>query len=513
MRCAMQGSVWMVPRLFVLLAALAATLAWPVSGQVTAPAPALTRQAGVTPRNIVLILADDHRADAMGFVGHPFLETPNLDRMAREGVHFPNAMVTTALCSPSRASILTGLYAHRHRVVDNNNPVPNDLVFFPQYLQHAGFQTAFVGKWHMGGDSDAPQRGFDHWVSFRGQGSYLPVAAGLNVNGKQVPQRGYITDELTDYAVEWLERRDRARPFFLYLSHKAVHSNFVPADRHQGRYAKQPVPPPASQDPAAAIGRPMWVTNQRNSWHGVDYPYHSQLDVAEYYRRYAETLLAVDDSLGRVLDALQQQGVLDNTLVLYMGDNGFAFGEQGLIDKRTAYETSMRIPMVARAPGLLAAGATIQAVVANIDVAPTMLEVAGLQPPAGLDGRSMVPLARNAAAPWREELLYEYYWERNFPQTPTIHALRGNRYKYIRPHGIWDLEELYDLSTDPQELRNLAIDPAHAQTLRQMNTRLFEILQETGGMSIPLYRDIGNSFNLRDRGGAAPAVFPDTLVR
>jgi N-acetylglucosamine-6-sulfatase len=493
--------------------ALAALSAYTLSGQVTAPAPGLARQAGVTPRNIVLILADDHRADAMGFVGHPFLETPHLDRLAREGVHFPNAMVTTALCSPSRASILTGLYAHRHRVVDNNNPVPNDLVFFPQYLRQAGFQTAFIGKWHMGGDSDAPQRGFDHWVSFRGQGSYLPVAAGLNVNGTQVPQRGYITDELTDYAVDWLEQRDRGRPFFLYLSHKAVHANFVPADRHQGRYAKQPVPPPASQDSASAVGRPMWVTNQRNSWHGVDYPYHSQLDVAEYYRRYAETLLAVDDSVGRVLEALRQQGVLDNTLVVYMGDNGFAFGEQGLIDKRTAYETSMRVPMVARAPGLLPAGTRIEAVIANIDVAPTMLDVAGLQVPAGLDGRSVVPLARNASAPWREELLYEYYWERNFPQTPTIHALRGSRYKYIRPHGVWDLDELYDLSTDPQEMRNLAIDPAHAQTVRQMNTRLFEIVQETGGMSIPLYRDIGNSFNLRNRGGAAPAVFPDVLTR
>jgi N-acetylglucosamine-6-sulfatase len=257
----------------------------------------------------------------------------------------------------------------------------------------------------------------------------------------------------------------------------------------------------------------MWVTNQRNSWHGVDFPYHSQLDVAEYYRQYGETLLALDDSVGRVLDALRQDGVLDDTLVLYMGDNGFAFGEQGLIDKRTAYETSMRIPMVARAPGLWPAGSQVNQVVANIDVASTMIDAAGLRPPAGLDGRSMLPLARDPAAPWRQELLYEYYWERNFPHTPTIHALRGDRYKYIRPHGVWDLEELYDLSVDPQELTNLAIDPAHAQTLREMKTRLFEVLSETGGMSIPLYPDRGNSSNLRDRGGAPAAVFPDILMR
>ena len=473
----------------------------------------LSGRPGATPRNVIFILADDHRYDAMGFVGHPFIETPNLDRIARDGVHFQNAMVTTALCSPSRASILTGLYAHRHRVVDNNNPVPSDLTFFPQYLQRAGYQTAFVGKWHMGGDSDDPQRGFDHWVSFRGQGAYLPTAAGLNVNGRQVPQRGYITDELTEYAVEWLRGRDRQRPFFLYLSHKAVHANFVPAERHAGSYAGRTVPVPASQDPDAAIGRPIWVTNQRNSWHGVDFPYHSELDVAEYYRRYGETLRALDDSIGQVLDTLRTEGVLDSTLVLYMGDNGFAFGEHGLIDKRTAYEESMRVPMVALAPGLWPAGSTVEAVVANIDVAPTILDAAGLEPPQGLDGRSFLALPTTPSAPWRDVLLYEYYWERNFPQTPTIHALRGSRYKYVRPHGIWDLEELYDLQVDPWELRNLAIDPAHQETLRTMNRQLFEILTATNGLSIPLYRDRGNSSNLRRRQGAPPASFPDVLLR
>src|SRR6478752_130952 len=171
----------------------------------------------VKSRNVVLIVADDHRYDAMSCAGHPFLKTPNLDALARGGAHLRNAFVTTSLCSPSRASILTGLYAHRHRVIDNNNPLPPGLTFFPQYLQVAGYETAFIGKWHMGSDSDAPQPGFDRWVSFKGQGTYWPNPNGLNVDGEKVPQKGYITDELTDYAVDWINQRGE-KPFFLQLA-------------------------------------------------------------------------------------------------------------------------------------------------------------------------------------------------------------------------------------------------------------------------------------------------------
>ncbi len=199
----------------------------------------LERIAGAQPRNVVFVLADDHRYDAMSFMGHPIVETPNMDRVARNGVHMKNAFVTTALCSPSRATLLTGRYAHQHRVVDNNNPVPPGTTFFPQYLQRAGYQTAFIGKWHMGGEGDDPQPGFDRWVSFRGQGSYMPSNDGLNVDGTRVPQKGYISDELTDYAIDWLRARDKDRPFFLYLSHKGVHANFIPAERHAGRFASR----------------------------------------------------------------------------------------------------------------------------------------------------------------------------------------------------------------------------------------------------------------------------------
>ena len=470
--------------------------------------PALPQLANAKPRNIVFILSDDHRYDAMGFMGHPFLQTPHMDGLAKNGVHFRNAFVTTALCSPSRASILTGLYAHRHRVVDNQNPVPAGTTFFSQHLQRAGYDTAYIGKWHMGGESDDPQPGFNHWVSFRGQGSYRPNKNGLNVDGKRVPQKGYITDEITDYAVEWLKGRSTSKPFMLYFSHKAVHADFVPAERHSGRYANSPFRAPKTMDPASTTGTPTWVKNQRSSWHGIDYAYHSRLDVAQYYRQYAETLLALDESIGRVLDALRQKGLLDSTLVIYMGDNGFMFGEHGLIDKRTAYEESMRVPMLMQCPELFAAGTQVDQVVANIDIAPTLLEAAGLQAPPNLDGRSFLRLARGERMPWREGLLYEYYWEKAFPHTPTMHALRAQRFKYIRYQGIWDTDELYDLETDPVESRNLIRDPQHSERVREMNRRLFTILEDTQGLYIPLNPDRGGSQNLRRPDGPRAADFP-----
>ncbi|MCX7603785.1 MAG: sulfatase-like hydrolase/transferase, partial [Bryobacteraceae bacterium] len=329
----------------------------PTRREILAGAPAVLRAAAQAARrrSVVFILSDDHRWDAMGFMkAQPWLRTPQMDRLASEGVHFRNAFVTTALCSPSRATILTGVYAHRHRIVDNNTPIPRGTVFFPSYLQKAGYRTAFIGKWHMGNEGDDPQPGFDHWISFRGQGTYNPSANGLNINGKRVKQKGYITDELTDYALQWLDSLPKNQPYFLYLSHKAVHAEFEPAPRHKGMYKDAPFVYPKTMAASGeyARGRPMWVQNQRNSWHGVEYPYHSGLDIGDYYRRYAETLMGVDDSLGRVLDALKARGELDSTLVIYMGDNGFAFGEHGLIDKRTAYEESMRVPLLARCPEL-----------------------------------------------------------------------------------------------------------------------------------------------------------------
>ncbi|VXC98904.1 sulfatase family protein [Sphingomonas sp. 8AM] len=481
------------------------------------PAPRRSRRLpklpGVKSRNILVVLTDDHRYDAMGFMkAQEFGDTPTLDRLAREGTHFRNAFVTTALCSPSRASIFTGLYAHQHKVVDNNHPIPPGLVFYPEYLQAAGYDTAFIGKWHMGDEGDAPQPGFDHWVSFKGQGSYLPSGDGLNVDGRRVAQKGYITDELTDYALDWIGKRPAGRPWMMHLAHKAVHSEFIPAERHKGRYDKETFRYPASMQPVAP-GRPMWVENQRNSWHGVGFPYHGTLDIGDYYKRYMETLLAVDEGLARIMDLLEQRGELDDTLILYLGDNGFMFGEHGLIDKRTAYEESMRIPMLARCPALFPAGSVVEQVVANIDIAPTLLAAAGLRAPEGMAGSNALPVVRDAHAPWRSELLYEYYWERNFPQTPTVHALREDRYKYMHFHGIWDIDELYDLAEDPHETNNLIARPGHEELAERMSGKLFALLEKTDGMAIPLSADAGVRNALRDPAGPAQAPFPALLQR
>jgi N-acetylglucosamine-6-sulfatase len=474
---------------------------------------------GAKQRNIIFILADDHRYDAMGFMGHPFLETPHMDSIARHGVHLKNAFVTTSLCSPSRASILTGLYTHKHRVIDNNRLVPEGTRFFPEWLQTAGYNTAYIGKWHMGGATDAPRPGFDYWVSFRGQGHYLPPNPKytLNVNGKRVHQKGYITDELTDYAVAFMEQqRDADKPFFMYLSHKAVHANFTPAKRHQGRYAKVPWKRPASEANSDVNydGKPRWLRDQRNSWHGVDFPYHSELDVERYYKSYCESLLAVDDSIGRVTAQLKKMGIHDETLVIYMGDNGFMFGEHGLIDKRVAYETSIRVPMIMQCPELFHGRTVVDQVVANIDIGPTIMEAAGLVTPGHMDGQSFISIAQGKEVSWRDYFLYVYYWEKNFPQSPTVFSLRGNRYKYITYYGLWDTDELYDIQKDPGETTNLIADPDYRQISKRFENQLYTMLDDQGGMYIPLNQPRGGSQNKRlsTRGGDGASDFPAHMV-
>ena len=477
------------------------------------------RRPGVKPRNVVFILSDDHRYDAMSFMGHQLARTPHMDTMARDGVHLKNAFVTTSLCSPSRASILTGLYTFRHRVIDNQRQVPRGTLFFPQYLQKAGYATGFIGKWHMGGQSDEPRPGFDTWVSFKGQGNYFPPSPSytINVNGKRVKQDGYITTLLTRYAVTFLEeQRDADRPFFLYLSHKAVHGPFSPEDKYRGTLDATPFRRPEGSAfvPNNLANRPRWLLDQRNSWHGVDFPFHTGASIEEVYKRYCEALSSVDDSIGAVMAQLKKMGILDETLVIYMGDNGFMFGEHGLVDKRVAYETSIRVPMLMQCPDLFKGGTVVEEVVANIDIAPTVMEAMGLRKPAHMDGQSFLPLAQGKQIPWRDYFLYVYYWEQNYPQTPTHFSLRGDRYKYITYYGLWDTDELYDLRADPAEQHNLAHVPQHAGLKREMQTRLYDMMAELGGMDIPMNPPRGRQQNkrLRGRGGVKAADFPDAFL-
>lgn len=460
----------------------------------------LTHVKGAQPRNVVFILTDDHRHDFMGFTGKlPWLKTPNLDRLYRGGAHLKNAFVTTSLCSPSRASILTGQYSHVHKVVDNLAPVDPNTFFFPQYLQQAGYQTAFLGKWHMGDEDDAPRPGFTHWESFKGQGEYYNPT--LNINGKRIAYQDstYITDLLTAHALGWLKGRDKRKPFFLYLSHKAVHSPLAPAKRHRGRYKNHPYPLPPTYyqtvaDDYRALGWPEWVKQQRYSWHGVDFPYHEHLNIEQLVQTYCETLLGVDESVGAVLDYLKQEGLDKSTLVIYMGDNGFAFGEHGLIDKRQFYEESVKVPLLAYCPELFAGSQTITQLVQNTDIAPTILAAAGLQAPNYMPGRSLLPLLRDPTIAWRDKIFYEYYWEYDFPMTPTVFGVRTDRYKYIRYQGIWDTNELYDLQQDPNETTNLISKPDYTNLVQKMANDLYDWLEQTNGLAIPLKRTVKPPF-------------------
>jgi N-acetylglucosamine-6-sulfatase len=464
-------------------------------------------------RNVVFVLSDDHRYDFMSFMnerGTPgFLETPNLDRMAAEGAHLRNASVSTPLCAPSRASILTGQYAHEHGIIDNQHTKTDHVRFFHDHLKEAGYETAFIGKWHTYQlDSAEPRPGFDHWVSFEGQGQYFDPT--LNVNGKRVKRKGYITDLLTEYARDWLDNRDGDRPFFLYLSHKAPHAWFQPAPRHRNRYANAPIdyPETMANTKKNYAGKPNWVKNQRESVRGVNYIFGGRFDFDELYRRYNETLLALDESIGAVMNQLDTSGLADSTLMLYMGDNGYTLGEHGLIGKQTAYETSIRVPLLAYAPGLIDSGTVVTERVSNVDIAPTVLEEAGRITPKYMSGQSFLSALSGEDTGERKEPFYESFWG-GYPKHPTMFSTRRGRYKYIWYYGPVT-DELYDLKTDPLEQHNLLGKKKHENRLKAMHDRLFDWIETDGGVPIPLQRSRRGN-NDKKRPQNAPKTVPDDI--
>ena len=513
--------------LLALCSAHLTTEAFAQSPAMSAPAKA---EPARKPRNIVFILLDDLRYDGMGFL-QPELKTPNIDRLARGGTYFPNTVVTSSLCSPSRATILTGETARNHGVVDNANSSEAGLTFFPAYLQKAGYQTAFIGKWHMGSDVDSPRPGFNKWVSFRGQGSYFPssgdpdaaVQGGettmWNVDGRKVAQRGYITDELTDYAMTWLQKeRDPAKPFFLYLSHKAVHSDPLPPPRYRHLYDKTDfkIPASAANTPENYQGKPMWVYNQRNTWHGIDFFYNSDMKMTEYLRYYYGALAAVDDSVGRILAYLKKNGLEKDTLVVFTADNGFQIGDHGLIDKRTAYQPSVRVPMVMYEPGTVPAGVVNSGRIRNLDYAPTFLDLAGVDRPPQFEGVSAWPLITGQVADrdWKApDFTYEYYWEWAYPMTPGTFAIQRGNLKYIQYYGVYDTDELYDLSRDPDEMHNLIDDPAYLSSKIELRKALYQQLANRNGRhAIPFGERNAIGSVRRNRVGTGSAPFPDNWL-
>ena len=448
-------------------------------------------------KNVILILSDDHRFDFLGFHENSpnFLETPNFDRMSNEGAHMKNAFVTTSLCSPSRATILTGQYMHQHKVVDNQRAVPDGTRFFPEYLQEAGILTAYIGKWHMGHDNDKPRKGFDHWASFKGQGVYFNPE--FNINGNKKKFDGYNADITTELALNFLKKNGGKR-FYLQVGYKAVHYPFQPAKRHLGRYDKFKVPFPQTMSLTERNyeTQPKWIRERRYGIHGIGHMETGPLDndpvpsFPALYRRFAETVHGLDENVGRILNYLDESGLAKDTLVLYLGDNGFALGEHGFYDKRDAFEESIRIPMLAYAPGRIKPGTKVDEMVLNLDIAQTVLAAMKIRKTKNtpeMSGRSFLPLILGKEpSNWRKHLLYEYHWEWNFPATPTTLAIRTNRYKYIYYHGIWDKNGLYDLQTDPHERHNLIRIPAFNELASNLKNQLFNELGKMGGLSMPI---------------------------
>ena len=476
--------------------------------------------------NIVLIFSDDHAVQAIGAYGSRINETPNIDRLADEGAVFLNSFCTNSICGPSRASILTGKHSHVNGFMRNGQRFDGDQPTFPKMLQAAGYATAMIGKWHLGTDPT----GFDHWEILPGQGSYYNPDF-LQMDGSRKRREGYCTDIVTDLAIDWLDSvRDGGRPFMLMAQHKAPHRNWAPAQRHLSMFEGKTIPVPDSLfDDYAGRSRLLKENEMtiRDHFHwGHDAKFHGEnlfpehfqgrhgngeykrmndaqkaawdaryepeneafiaamkageLDdeailrwkTQRYLKDYLGSVQAVDESVGRILDHLDATGLAENTVVIYASDQGFYLGEHGWYDKRWMFEESLKMPLLVRWPGVLPPGTRSEALVQNIDYAPTFLDLADAPIPDDIQGRSLVPLLETGAAPadWRDSIYYAYYENAAVHAVPIHDGVRTKRHKlmFFPRTNEWNL---FDLAADPHEMTSVHGDPAYAQTLRAMQQR------------------------------------------
>lgn len=464
--------------------------------------------------NVVFVLTDDMRWDCMSLANHSFLKTPNIDRLGKEGVYFQNAFCTTSLCSPSRASILSGLYAHSHGVSNNFTDYPNDLPSFPRQLHAAGYHTAYVGKWHMGEESDDQRPGFDYFVTHKGQGKYWDTEFSVNGQPRQVLP-GYYTTVVTDLAEKWLRQQSGGEPFLLMLGHKAPHSFYFPEPKYEHTFDAVDI-----QYPKTAFmldDKPDWFQTRLDTWHGIYGPlfdYRKQFpdrraeavkDFAAMTRAYWGTILSVDDSVGRLYQVLEELGELDNTLFIFTTDNGLLNGEHGMVDKRTMHEPSIRLPLVVRYPGLTPPDKprVVEQMVLTEDFAPSILDVCGVAPLPKTHGRSWQRLAQRDADGWRTSWYYEYNYEKQFPYTPNVRGVRTDKFKYIHyPHGDGGsdrhLAELYDVQNDPDETTNLIDDPRYAATIADLHGELDRLMHDADALPDKMPLDEGIKSGLPD---------------
>ena len=460
--------------------------------------------------DVIFVLVDDLRWDGLSCMGHPYVKTPNIDRLRDSGALMENAFCTPSICCPSRATFMTGTYASRHGVIDNETSEYNPDITPPltKYLQEAGYKTAMIGKWHMGHDA-RPRPFFDHWVSFKGQGKYNDVE--VNIDGRKVKWNGYTTDLLTDEAIRFIEEQPKEQPYFCMLSHKAVHEPFKPAPRHKDAFGadQTDIEPESWTDDFE--NKPDWqrrqrVTDVRWDWRTRDILSETLPDTVpsdpwktgqkKYIEQY-RCLAAVDEGIGRIFQTLENRGTLNNTLFVFTSDNGYFHGEHRRWDKRLAYEESQRIPMIIACPGLIKAGSAVEQLVANVDFAPTVLDYAAIKIPDQMQGKSMRPLLENKTVQWRDSIFYEY-WVDLVHSIPTMTAVRTDQYKLITYPELDDIDELYDVQNDPHELNNLAANPELAPIHRNMQTLLAEQKKQVGWRpnvfpkNLPRFRGLEN---------------------
>ncbi len=501
------NSVFSKSRLLVWLALILPTMTW--------------AQTDSKP-NIIFIFSDDHAYQAIGAYGNKFAKTPNIDRIAREGALLSNNLVTNSICGPSRATLLTGKYSHKNGYPRNDDTRFNtNQTLFPEVLQQNGYQTAWIGKMHL----NSLPKGFDYWNILPGQGRYYNPHFISQPNDTTL-YKGYVSDVITQFSTDWLDKRDPSKPFFMIVGHKAVHREWSPALEDLGAYDDVNFPLPANfydtyegrkaaRDQDMSIDKTMRMKEDLkvNVNYDKDYlykhldPEQKKIFKAYYekiskepteknltgkaliewkYQRYIKDYLAtansLDRNIGRLLDYLDQKGLSKNTVVIYASDQGFYMGEHGWFDKRFIYEESLKTPFVIRYPGVVKPGSKLDQLVMNIDWAPTVLNIANAKIPADIQGKSFLPLLKStthtAKVPWRKDAYYHYY---EFPEPHHVFphfGIRTDRYKLAYFYGGADSWELYDLKTDPSEMNNLYGNKQTEKLTADLKTRLKALMAE-----------------------------------
>ncbi len=502
--------------------------------------------------NIVFIMTDDHTTQALSAYDNRLIETPHLDRLAKEGIKFNNCFVTNAVCGPSRATILTGKYNHINGLTDNHKVFDSTQVIYPQILKKAGYQTAMIGKWHLG----STPMGFDHYSILPNQGEYYqPV---FIENGKKIQEKGYVTDVVTDKAIDYLESRDKEKPFLLIYQQKAPHRNWLPAQRHLGMFDDKTFVEPsnllddysnrgrAAKEQLMNISKDMWdawdlklasskdldslskipksnfvdgkeddfthandktldqqrffqvfdrmTPEEKAAWTKV---YDKRVEeykrlnlkgdeltrwkYQQYMKDYLACVVAVDENVGRLMDYLEKEGELDNTIIVYTSDQGFFLGEHGFFDKRMMYEECLRTPLLIRYPNGIKKGLVSDALAMNVDFAPTFLDYAGVKIPRDMQGKSLKPIIDNEGkvlAKWRDAVYYHYYEYPSWHMVKRHYGVRTNRYKLIHFYNDIDEWELYDLEKDPKEMNNVYNNTAYANVAKMMHAKMKKLQKQ-----------------------------------